>query len=138
MSILAYFIFAYSTYFVVLILTQLVSITVFKANKTLTLVMKSTELWCSLIYLTLTILYCLYNWHKLIIFIISYFSYIVSSLTKQSYKDFEFIHKISETTNFSIFPNITFTTTSISNLYAILYNLADKTLYINYLHFIED
>lgn len=52
--------------------------------------------------------------------------FIILSLTRQSYKDFKFINKISGITDFSIFPNIVFITTSISNSYVIIYKSAIK------------
>lgn len=41
-------------------------------------------------------------------------------------------------TAFNIFPSVLFMIVSISNLYAILYKSATKTLYITYLYFIKD
>lgn len=59
-------------------------------------------------------------------------------LTKQLYKDFELIYKISEIVDLSIFFNIAFITTSILNLYIILWGLNTKILYITHLYFIKD
>lgn len=58
-------------------------------------------------------------------------------MTQQLYKDFKLIYKISKITNLSIFPNIAFITAPMTNSYAILYNLATKTLQVICLHFIE-
>lgn len=63
--------------------------------------------------------------------------FIVSGLTKQLYQNFESIHKINRKTDFSIFFNITFILTLISNLY-IIYNLNVKILFVTHLHFIKD
>lgn len=64
--------------------------------------------------------------------------FIILSLTRQSYKDFKFINKISEITDFSIFPNIVFITTPISNSYVIIYKSAIKIFWIICLYFIKN
>lgn len=62
----------------------------------------------------------------------------MSSLTKQLYKDFKFIYKITGKIDFNIFSNITFITALMSNLYAIIYSSTIKILYIICLYFIEN
>lgn len=111
---------------------------VFQVDETLVLVIESTSLWCLWIHLTLVTLYYLYNWHKFITSTISFFSFIVSSLTIELYKDFKSVYKMSGRTNFNIFPNVAFITTLISNSYTISYNSVVKILYVIYLHFIKD
>lgn len=121
-----------------LMLIWFVSIKVFNAEKGLTLVMKSTGLWCPWIYFISVILYYLYDWHKLITSIISHFSWVILSLTRQLYNNFESIHRISGIANTSIFFKITEITISMSNPCTIPYILIAKTLYISYLYFIND
>ena len=129
---------AYFTHSVMLILLQFESISVFKADESLTFVMESAGLWYLWIYFTLVISYCLYNWHKLITLTISCFFCVVPNLIKQSYKNFESVYKISKIANLSIFSNVAFMITLISNSYAIPYNLAAKILRITVLYFIKD
>lgn len=47
------------------------------------------------------------------------------------------MHKISEIVDFSIFFKVVFMTTSMSNLYAILYSLVAKILYVTHLYYID-
>ena len=65
---------------------------------------------------------------------ISPFFCIVSNLTKQSYKDFESVHRISGISDLSV----AFMTAPMSNPCAISYSSIAKTLRIILLHFIKD
>ena len=62
----------------------------------------------------------------------------VPNFTRQLYKDFELVHRISGIRDPSIFPKVAFMTALMSNLYAISYNSAANILRITYLHFIKD
>ena len=123
---------------VVLMLIRLFSITFFKVDEALALVMDSAELWFPWIHLTSVISRRSYDWRKIITSIIRRFSFVVPSLTRQSQKDFEFVYRMSRKTDFSIFPNDAFITAPMSNPFAIPYNSAARTLCVTRLHFIED
>ena len=117
--VLACFMLAHSTHSVVLILMRLVSIRVFWADEGLALVMESAGLWCPWIYFTSVISRRLYDWRKLITSTISRFSSMIPNLTRQSYRDFESVHRISKTAGLSIFPSVAFITAPMSNPCAI-------------------
>ena len=92
-----------------------------------------------LIYLISTISLLLYNYYKHIRSTISHFSYIVLSLTKQLYKDFKLVQRvIGSYLSYRIFLMVTLIIALVLNLWVILYNLDAKTLYITYLHLINN
>ena len=92
-----------------------------------------------LIYLISAISLLLYNYYRHIRSTISYFSYIILSLTKQLYKDFKSVQRITSShSNCRIFSIVTLIAVLVSNLQAILYNLDAKTLYITYLYLIDN
>lgn len=137
MPILACFILFCFTNSVLLILMQFMSIKDFNISKNLALVMEFARLWCLWIYFTLVISCCLYNWCKPIISIIHCFSYVVFHLTKQLYKNFKLVYKISKIIDLSIFFKVVFITALISNLWAISYSSAIKILHVTCSYFIK-
>ena len=138
MPVLACFMLTHSTHSVVLILMQFVSIKVFNADEGLVLVMESARLWYLWIHFILVISCCLYDWCKLIISTNSWFSCVVPNFTRQLYRDFESVHRISGTTDPKIFLKVAFMTALMSNSCAIPYSSLAKTLRITRLYFIKD
>ena len=59
-------------------------------------------------------------------------------MTRQLYKDFKSVHKISEIADPSIFPSVALMTAPMSNLSAILYSSAAKILPVTHLYLIKD
>ena len=97
------------------------------------------ELLPPLIHLIFTISFLLYNCCRHIRSTISHFSYIVLSLTKQLYKDFKLVQRvIGSYLSYRIFLMVTLIIALVLNLWVILYNLDAKTLYITYLHLINN
>ncbi len=91
------------------------------------------------IYLISAISLLLYNCCRYIRLTISRFSYIVPSLTKQLYRDFESVQRIiSSYLSCRIFLIVALIAALVSNLQAILYSLDTKTLCVTCLHLIDN
>ena len=69
---------------------------------------------------------------------ISHFSCVVPNLSRQFYKNFESVYKISRISTLNIFPSATFMTISMSNPCAISYSSTAKIMHFTYLLFIKD
>jgi len=111
----------------------------FSAWQGLDFIIASIGLLPLLIYLISAISLLLYNYYKYIRLTISRFSYIVLSLTKQLYRDFKLVQRISGSRlSYRIFLIVALITAPVSNPWAILYNLDTKTLYITRLHLIDN
>ncbi len=92
-----------------------------------------------LIHLISTISLLLYNYCRHIRSTISYFFYIIPSLIKQLYRDFELVQRITGShLSYRIFLIVALIAALVLNLWAILYNLDAKILYVTCLHLIDD
>ena len=92
-----------------------------------------------LIYLIFAISLLLYNYCRYIKLTISCFFYVVPSLTKQLYRDFKSVQRITNSyLSYRIFSIVTLIAALVLNLWAILYNLDAKTLCITCLYLIDD
>jgi hypothetical protein len=111
----------------------------FNAWQGFNFVIASAKLLPPSIHLILAISLFSYNCYKHIRLTISHFFYIVLSLTKQSYKNFESVQRvINSRLSCKIFLMITLITAPVSNLWAIPYSLNTKTLHITRLHLMDD
>ncbi len=84
------------------------SINVLRMMNALLLIMKSIELLISCIHFTFVISRRFYDCRKLTTSIMKRFFWIVSSRTRQSYKDFESMHKTNEMNISRMFETISF------------------------------
>lgn len=66
------------------------------------------------------------------------FSKVIANIMRQSYWDFELVHRIKGIFNPSISPRVAFILTSISNPCTIIYNSVASTLLVTRLHWIND
>jgi hypothetical protein len=119
-------------------LIVLKSINVFKIEDALLLIMKSIELLISCIHFIFVIFRRSYDCRRFITFIIKRFFCVVSSLTKQSYNDFESMQNIKNTKWSRIADNVVLKTASRSESWANAYNSATKMLRVTHLHLIDD
>jgi hypothetical protein len=129
---------ARSTHSVISRLMLFVTITVFNVDDVFVLIMKSIELLLLWIHLISIISRLSYDWRRLMTSIIRRFSWVVLSLTKQSYRDFESMQRISEMLISNILLNVLLITTSMSKLWVISYNSAISTLRVTRLHLMND
>ena len=128
-----------STYLVTCSLTIFVSIRSFNAWYGFNFIIVSVKLLPPLIYLISAISLLLYNYYRHIRSIISCFSYVVPSLTRQLYRDFKSVQRvIGSRLSCRIFLMVTLIIAPVSNLYAILYSSDAKILHITYLHLIDN
>jgi hypothetical protein len=127
-----------STYSVTLNLTIFVSIKSFSAWHGLDFVMASAGLLLPLIHFTSVISLLSYDCRRHIRSTISRFSCVVPSLTKQSYKDFESVQRISGSEIHRIFLIVNLIAAPILNPYTIPYSSDAKTLRVTLLHLIDD
>jgi hypothetical protein len=127
-----------STHFEMFRLITFWSINVLRIVKALLLIMKSVELLISCIHLTFVISRRSYDCRRLMTSIMKRFFWVVSSRTRQSYKDFESMHKTSEMNISRMFETIFFRVASRSKSWVIAYNSAARTLRVIRLHFIDD
>jgi hypothetical protein len=100
--------------------------------------MASAGLLLPLIHLTSVISLLSYNCCKHIRSTISCFSCVMLSLTKQSYKDFESIQRISGSKIYKIFLIVALIAAPILNPCVILYSSEAKTLRMTLLYWIDD
>ncbi len=114
------------------------SINVLRIVKVLLLIMKSIELLTSCIHFTFVIFRRSYNYRKLMTSIMKRFFWVVSSRTRQSYKDFESIQNTKRMNISKMFETISFKIASRSKSWIIAYNFAARTLRVIRLHFIDD
>ena len=92
-----------------------------------------------LIHLVSAISLFLYNYCRYIRLTINHFSYSILSLTKQLYKKFKLVQRvINSHLSYRIFLIVILITALVSNLWAILYSLNAKILYITHLHLINN
>ena len=70
--------------------------------------------------------------------IIKRFSYIVPSWTRQLYKDFELVQRISGRLTYKILSSVDLIAVPILKLYTILYNFKVNTLLVTLLYLIKD
>ncbi len=117
-------------------LIVLMSINVFKIVNVLLLIMKSIELLISCIHLIFVIFRRSYDCRKLMTSIMRRFSWVVSSLTRQSYNDFESVHSTKDTNRSRIADNVALKTTSRSKSWTNAYNSVASTLRVILLHLI--
>jgi hypothetical protein len=127
-----------STHFDVFRLITFWLINVLRIVNALLLIMKSVELLTSCIHLTFVISRRSYDCRRLITLIMRRFFWVVSSRTRQSYRDFESMHKTSEMNISRMFETIFFRIASRSKSWVIAYNLTARTLRVICLHFIDD
>ncbi len=116
------------THFDVFRLITFWSINVLKIVNALLLIMKSIELLISCIHFTFVISRRLYDCRKLMTSIMKRFFWVVSSRTRQSYKDFESMQNINEMNISRMFETISFKIASRSKSWVIAYNFAARTL----------
>ena len=130
----------HSTHSVTFKLTVFMSISSLRAWQGLFLVMTSAGLLLPSIHLISAILRLSYNWHKHIKSTMSLFSYVVPSLTKQSYNDFESVQSINGRglCNCSIFSTIALIAAPTLNPWAIMYSSDARMLYIILLHLMDN
>jgi hypothetical protein len=138
--------------FILLFLSPVLSIYLITYSLIIFILIKSFNAWHSfdfvivsagllplLIHLISAISFLLYNCCRHIRSTISHFSCVVLSLTKQSYRDFKSVQRvISSYLSYKIFLMIALIAALASNPWAILYSLDAKTLYITYLHLIDN
>ena len=111
----------------------------FSAQQGLDFIIASTKLLPLLIYLIFTIFLLLYNYYRHIRLTISCFSYIVLSLTKQLYRDFKSVQRITGSrSSCRIFLIVALITAPVLNSWAILYNSDAKTFCVTCLHLIDN
>jgi hypothetical protein len=127
-----------STHSVTLNLTVFVSIKSFSAWHGLDFVMASVGLLLPLIHFTSAISLLSYDCHRHMRSTISRFSCVVPSLTKQSYKDFESMQRMSRSEIHRIFLIVDLIAAPILNPYTILYSSNAKTLCMTLLHLIDN
>jgi hypothetical protein len=121
-----------------LMLIVLKSINVFKIENALLLIMKSIKWLTSCIHFIFMIFRRSYDCRRFIMFIMKRFFCVVSSLTRQSYNDFESMQNIKDTKRSRIANNVVLKTTSRSKSWINAYNSAAKTLRVTRLHLIDD
>jgi hypothetical protein len=119
-------------------LIVLISINVFRIVNALLLIMKSIELLMSCIHFIFVIFRRSYDCRKLMTSIMRRFFWVVSSLTRQSYSDFESVHSTRDTSRSRIADKIALRATSRSKSWANAYNSAARTLRVTRLHLIDD
>jgi hypothetical protein len=105
-------------------LIVLKSINVFKIENVLLLIMKSIELLMSCIHFTSMIFRRSYDCCKFMTSIMSRFFYVVSSLIRQSYNDFNSMQSMKDTKRSRIADNVALRTASRSKSWASEYSLA--------------
>jgi hypothetical protein len=127
-----------STHFEMFRLITFWSINVLKVVNVLLLIMKSIELLTSCIHFTFVISRRSYDCRKLMTSIMRRFFWVVSSRTRQSYKDFESMQSTSEMNISRMFETISFRVASRSKSWVIAYSFAARTLRVIRLHFIDD
>ncbi len=123
------------THLVLSRLIRLILMIVFSAENDLIFVMKSTRLLLSWIHFISMILRFSYDCFRIITLIINRFLIVVSSYTRQSYKNLLLITSIKRTRASSIFVRIDFSIESTSNSWIIAKGSTVKTLF--YLHFTD-
>jgi hypothetical protein len=126
------------THSIVSRLIRLMSIIVFSAENDLLFVIESTELLLSWIHFISVISRLSYDCLRVITFIISRFSTVIFSRTRQSYKNLLSMTRIRRMRLSSIFVRIAFNTESTSNSWVIAKSSVVKTLRVIRLHFIEN
>jgi predicted methyltransferase len=119
-------------------LIVLMSISVFKIENVLILIMKSIELLISCIHFVFVIFRRLYDCWKCMTFIMRRFFCVVSSLIKQSYNDFESMQKTKNTKRSKIANNVTLKVASRSKSWANAYNFVARTLRVTRIHLTDD
>ena len=128
-----------STYLVTYSLIIFVLIRSFNVQQGFNFVIASIGLLPLSIHLISAISLLLYNYYRHIRLTISRFSYVVLSLTKQLYRDFKSVQRISGSClSYRIFLIVALIIAPVLNLWAILYNLDTKILYITCLHLIDN
>jgi hypothetical protein len=120
------------------ILIVLMSISVFKIENVLILIMKSIELLTSCIHFIFVIFRRSYDYQRLMTFIMKRFFCVVSNLIKQSYNDVESMQKTRNTKRSKIANNVALRAASRSKSWINAYNSAAKTLRVTRLHLIDD
>jgi hypothetical protein len=128
------------THSVVSRLIRLMSIIVFSAENDLLFVIESTELLLSWIHFISVISRLSYDCLRIITFIISRFSTVISRRTRQSYRDLLSMTSIREIEILrdNILIRMTFSTESTSKSWIIAKSSIVKTLRVIRLHFIEN
>jgi hypothetical protein len=109
-------------------LIVLISINVFEIENALLLIIKSIKLLISCIHFIFVIFRRSYDCRRFIMFIMKRFFCVVSSLTKQSYNDFELMQYIKDMKRSRIADNVVLKATSRSKSWVNAYNLAARTL----------
>jgi hypothetical protein len=126
------------THSVVSRLIRLMSIIVFSAENDLLFVIESTELLLSWIHFISMISRLSYDCLRIITSIINRFFTMMFRRIRQSYKNFEFVTSMKDTTTSSILMRIDFNIDSTSKSWIIAKNSIVKTLRVIRLHFIEN
>jgi len=128
-----------STHLVTYSLIVFVLIRSFNAWQGFNFVIVLVGLLFPLIYLISAISLLLYNYYRHIRLTMSRFSYIIPSLTKQLYRDFELVQRITGSClSYRIFLMVALITALVLNLWAIPYNLDTKTLRVTCLYLIDN
>jgi hypothetical protein len=127
-----------SIHSLVFILIVLISINVFKIEDALLLIIESIELLISCIHFIFVISRRLYDYRRLMTFIMKRFFCVVSNFIKQSYSDFESIQSIRDTKRSRIADNVALRAASRSKSWINAYNSAARTLRVTRLHLIDD
>ncbi len=129
-----------STHSIVLTSMMLVSISLINAEQDFDLIIAFVEFVVSSIHLISAICLLSYDCLRHIRSIIKRFSLIMSSLTKQSYRNFEFVQKINdkELFNLRIRSIVDLMIESTSKSFVIAYNSVARTLLITRLHLVND
>lgn len=126
-----------STYSYTINYTLFMSTNYFSAFEALDFVIESAGFVLPSIHFTSTILRLSYAYWRHITSIISRFSYVVPSLTRQSYSDFESVQRTSSRSIFSTFSIVALIEAPISK-WTIAYNLEARTLRVTLLHLVDD
>jgi hypothetical protein len=127
-----------STYSLIFKLIVLMLINDFEIVNVLRLIMKSRRLWMSCIHFTSIIFRRSYDWDKLMTSIMNRFFCVVSSLTRQSYNDYESVQNTKRTRRLRMLNNVALRDVSRSTSWANAYNSTARTLRVTRLHLIDD
>ncbi len=117
---------------------MLMSISLINAEQDFDFVIASVEFVVSSIHLISAICLRSYDCLRHIRLIIKRFSLMMSSLTKQSYRDLKFVSNINDRETFSIRSIIDLMTESTSKSFVMTYNSVASTLLITRLHLMND